>query len=186
MSLDVCGEPQLPGSPSLSSKRLEELISSERQHGTELWVVSLDFLEGIIVFEPGRVGPFHARVLRCFCRDISCGIFSEKSALWTDAGVDGKTFRGIWEPLVRMNFKEDSYGPKALCLVSGRCVWTNGPETSSKVSPRLALVHGWFFPIFRPRRRNSLPEFRPPPPGLLHITSDSSLRRAQSTCKQLK
>ena len=28
----------------------------------------------------------------------------------------------------------------------GKFVWTNGPESSSKVSPTLALVHGWRFP----------------------------------------
>ena len=29
----------------------------------------------------------------------------------------------------------------------GKFVWTNGPESSSKVSPTLVLVHGWLFPL---------------------------------------
>ena len=36
-------------------------------------------------------------------------------------------------------------GPFA--LFSGKFVWSNGAEISSKVSPRLALVHGWLFPV---------------------------------------
>ena len=35
-------------------------------------------------------------------------------------------------------------GPFA--LFSGNFVWTNGAESSSKVSLRLVLVHGWLFP----------------------------------------
>ena len=37
----------------------------------------------------------------------------------------------------------------SFALFSGEFEWTNGPETSSKVSPggrRLPLVHGWLFP----------------------------------------
>ena len=42
-------------------------------------------------------------------------------------------------------------------LFLGKFVWTNGPESSSKVPPTLALVHGLLFPARScgPPRRNS-------------------------------
>ena len=41
-----------------------------------------------------------------------------------------------FEPLIHTNFKGNSYGPIiGPYLLLGKFVWTNGPESSSKVSP---------------------------------------------------
>ena len=61
--------------------------------------------------------------------------------------------------MVHTNFGGNSYGPIiGPSLFLGKFVWTNGPESSSKVSPTLVLVHGWPFLDFNmyqalPRRR---------------------------------
>ena len=65
-----------------------------------------------------------------------------KSTLWTNAGQDRdfqRTLRAI--------------GPY---LFLGKFIWTNGPESSSKVppyTPTLVLVHGWLFPVLTAQKR---------------------------------
>ena len=72
--------------------------------------------------------------------------FSEKSTLWTYAGADQNfqrdlgiigpyEFQGkfVWTNLLVPRFQ-------------GKSVWTNGPESSQKSSPRLAVVHGLALP----------------------------------------
>ena len=50
--------------------------------------------------------------------------------------VETETFRELWAPLVHTNFGGNSYGPIiGPQLFLGKFVWTNGPESSSKVSP---------------------------------------------------
>ena len=50
--------------------------------------------------------------------------------------VKTETFRELWAPLVHTNFRGNSYGPIiGPYLFMGKFVWTNGPESSSKVSP---------------------------------------------------
>ena len=59
-----------------------------------------------------------------------------KSTLWTNAGHYTETFRELWAPLVHTDFGGNSYGPIiGPYLFLGKFVWTNGPESSSKVYP---------------------------------------------------
>ena len=71
-------------------------------------------------------------------------LLKQASALYGPIPVKTETFRELWAPLVHTNFGGNSYGP-----IIGPFIWTNGPESSSKVSPTLALVHGWLFPVKR-------------------------------------
>ena len=89
--------------------------------------------------------PTDTRIATCARRERDAYRPSEKSTLWTDAGVDQKfqrdlgaigsyEFQGksIWtNPLVPC-FQGYLYGPMALKVCQ------NNP-------PRLALVHGWLF-----------------------------------------
>ena len=79
-----------------------------------------------------------------------------KNTLWTNTGQDWNVFRELWAPLVHTNFRGNSYGP----IIGpyeflGKFVCTNGPESSSKVPPTLALVHGWLFPATCRTERNA-------------------------------
>ena len=50
--------------------------------------------------------------------------------------VETETFRELWAPLVHINFGGNSYGPIiGPYLFLEKFVWTNGPESSPKVSP---------------------------------------------------
>ena len=46
-------------------------------------------------------------------------MYSEKSTLWTDAGAD-QNFQEVWESLVHMNFRTNSYGPMTPCASFSR------------------------------------------------------------------
>ena len=48
--------------------------------------------------------------------------------------------------------------PLVPCCLQIKSVWTNGPESLSKVFPRLALVHGWVFPAVQEPNWNRKPE----------------------------
>ena len=68
-------------------------------------------------------------------------------ALYGPMPVKTETFRELWAPLVHTNFGGNSYGLIiGPYLFLGKFIWTNGPESSSKVSPTLVLVHGRLFP----------------------------------------
>ena len=57
-------------------------------------------------------------------------------ALYGPMPVKTETFRELWAPLVHTNFGGNSYGPIiGPYLFLGKFVWTNGPESSSRVSP---------------------------------------------------
>ena len=72
-------------------------------------------------------------------------------ALYGPIPVKTETFRELWAPLVHTNFGGNSYGPIiGPYLFLGKFVWTNGPESSSKVSPYTG-IGPW---MALPRRRN--------------------------------
>ena len=74
---------------------------------------------------------------------------TEKSTLWTDAGVD-QIFQRDWEPLVHMNFRGNPYGPIPWCLAfRGTSVWTSGAESPSKVSPQTGIDPWMALPAWR-------------------------------------
>ena len=90
-------------------------------------------------------------VLRRFLKHLLNRGFAEKSTLWTDARVDqelSERFGSNWSiwisgenrmdqwPL-RLLFRGNSYGPMAL-------------KVHQKFPLRLALVHGWLFPVLDP------------------------------------
>ena len=58
-------------------------------------------------------------------------------------------FGVLW--LVHVNFRGNLHGPipwrvlLPFAFFQGISAWTDGPEGFSRVSPRLALVHGWLF-----------------------------------------
>ena len=61
---------------------------------------------------------------------------SQRRALYGPIPVKTETFRELWAPLVHTNFGGKRYGPIiGPYLFLGKFVWTNGPESSSKVSP---------------------------------------------------
>ena len=61
--------------------------------------------------------------------------------------VKTETFRELWAPLVHTNFGGKSYGPIiGPCLFLGTFVWTNGPESSSKVLPYTGIGPGMALP----------------------------------------
>ena len=60
----------------------------------------------------------------------------QRRALYGPMPVKTETFSELWAPLVHTNFGGNSYGPIiGPYLFLGKFVWTNGPESSSKVSP---------------------------------------------------
>ena len=64
--------------------------------------------------------------------------------------VKTETFRELWAPLVHTNFGGNSYGPIiGPYLFLGKFVWTNGPESSSKVSPYTGIGPWMALPRFR-------------------------------------
>ena len=63
-----------------------------------------------------------------------CGLLKGR-ALYGPIPVKTETVEELSGPLVHTNFGGDSYGPIiGPCLFLGKFVWTNGPESSSKVS----------------------------------------------------
>ena len=62
---------------------------------------------------------------------------SQGRALYGPMPVKTETFRELWATLVLTNFRGNSCGPIiGPYLFLGKFVWTNGPESSSKVSPQ--------------------------------------------------
>ena len=71
---------------------------------------------------------------------------SRKSALWTNAGQDWNFQRSL-SAIGPYEFRGKFIWTNHWSIpFPGKFVWTNGSESSSKVSPRLVLVHGWLFP----------------------------------------
>ena len=65
-----------------------------------------------------------------------CQMTKQGRALYGPIPVKTETFRALWAPLVHTNFGGSSYGPIiGPYLFLRKFVWTNGPESSSKVSP---------------------------------------------------
>ena len=66
---------------------------------------------------------------------MSAGCPSQELPLWADFSfLKTRTFRAIWELLVHMNFggiRMDQW-PHSPYLFSGKFVWTNGADSSSK------------------------------------------------------
>ena len=63
-------------------------------------------------------------------------VLFQGSALYGPIPVKTETFRELSGPLVHTNSGGNSYGPIiGLYLFLGKFVWTNGPESSSKVPP---------------------------------------------------
>ena len=70
-------------------------------------------------------------------------------ALYGPMPVKTETFRELWAPLVHTNFGGNSYGPIiGPYLFLGKFVWTNGPESSSKVSPYIGIGPWMAIPEF--------------------------------------
>ena len=64
------------------------------------------------------------------------GMTTQRRALYGPIPVKTETFREHRAPLAHTNFGGNSYGPIiGPYLFLGKFVWTNGPESSSKVSP---------------------------------------------------
>ena len=83
---------------------------------------------------------FFFRLLFSYCpdaggRNLYFPFFAGKSHPWTNTSV-GETLEELSGPLVHTNFGGNSYGPIiGPYLFLGKFLWTNGPESSSKVSP---------------------------------------------------
>ena len=76
--------------------------------------------------------------------------FLQRRALYGPMPVKTRTFREILEPLVHMNCRGNSQGPMApLPFFQGNSYGPMVLKVRPKFPPRLALVHGWLFPIFR-------------------------------------
>ena len=74
-------------------------------------------------------------------------------ALYGPIPVKTETFRELWAPLVHTNFGGNSYGPIiGPYLFLGKFVWTNGPESSSKVSPYTGIGPWMALPSFKGSR----------------------------------
>ena len=72
---------------------------------------------------------------------------TEKSTLWTDAGVD-QNFQRDLRAIGPCEFQGNSYLPMAPALFSGKN--SHGPmalKVRQKLPPTLVLVHGWLFPV---------------------------------------
>ena len=84
-----------------------------------------------------------------------CGDMTQRRALYELMPVQTRTFREIWESLVHMNFRGNSYGPIFLVpCFQGKSAWTNGPESSSKVFPETGIGSWMAFPSDLISRQN--------------------------------
>ena len=82
---------------------------------------------------------------------VSCPLPTQGRALYGPIPVKTKTFGELSGPLVHTNFGGNSYGPIiGPYLFLGKFVWTNGPESSSKVSPYTGIGPWMALPSYWP------------------------------------
>ena len=84
-------------------------------------------------------------------RNTQITVTSQGRALYGPIPVKTETFGELSGPLVHTNFGGNSYGPIiGPYLFLGKSVWTNGPESSSKVSPYTGIGPWMALPSIRP------------------------------------